>query len=807
MIILFHISDSQGRWHRCSAVCGPSTTAAGAINQLRAKLYLPTEVEVQVHLANDVPIRHLTAPLTSLRKQRSGSSQVVRMQLWASLSGPEAAVREINYSAAEAVDPATAVPEDEGDDDSSVAAYLSSSQSEHRSLDSAAHVGAPVPTTRIMFAGPPSKASIKTPQAKAPSNVAMPLHTRPTSEHNATTATGAGAPPAVAAPVRGSSRERSPAVAGADKAPTPTRTPLLTSPSPESTSARTTAAASTLVIKRRDSRPPPPQPISFLEMPLSARGPVRRPPVDVQRAELQLPQSARGVAPAHPSGAFLAANNGRYDEGAGVAAAALYKTGFARRDAALAHIMMREYPKIVPREPKTVVAAVKNTARLASLSFSKEFMATSDLEGVDDSTYARCLSIALTHGQELRSGGGGGGARSETARLALYGELSSLRHSCCPNAAVQYDLFTAPYAGSCRCAVLAGIPQGQEITYLYKHADSLAFLLLSRDRRRNILQRKYFMQCDCPRCTEVDLNEAAAAAAAPIVKKRSAKTGTAKAIAQRIGSRTKAQREAEATLTGAFFTNSTVDRDPPKQTQLMGEMRRDFDALQIVDDTGVEISLSLVGNVPPMQRTKQCNRLLAFLRKYGTSDSVLRLHEHHWRMNLARAAYVQETVRLCAVKGATPEARLRDPHSKTLFTPTKTVYDVCLKQLAVEALFIPLGHPHSLTTYESFLYLVALLPPALAQAVVRSAHNTTSIKWKQLEETKEAWSVLKRTALPPQVRRLVQRRATSSGAAAAPPSQPVTARGQRSQELSATSTIKLPPKKSKGLQNDGVSAG
>lgn len=475
----------------------------------------------------------------------------------------------------------------------------------------------------------------------------------------------------------------------------------------------------------------------------------------------------------------------------------LYKTGVARRDAAIGHIMMREYPKIVPREPKAIVAAVHDNTRLASLSFSKDFTAASDADGVDDATYARCLSIGLTHGQELRSGGEA--SSSGGARIALYGELSSLRHSCCPNATVQYDVFSAPYSGSCRCAMLAGIQQGQEITYLYKHADSLAFLLLSRDRRRNILQRRYFMECDCPRCTEVDTGSEDTAADAPIVKKRAAKTGTAKAKAQKkIGTRTKAQREAEVTLTGAFFTDSTVDRDVAKQRALMEEMRKDFDALQIIDDTGVEITLSLVGNVPPTQRSKQCNHLLTFLRKYGTSESVLRLHDHHWRMNLARAAYVQETVRLCAVKGATPEARQRDPQSSTLFTPTKTVYDVCLKQLAVEALFIPPGHPHSLTTYESFLYLVAILPPAFAQTIVRTAHNTESIKWKQLEETKEAWSVLKRTALPLQVRRLVQRKDVANGGSGAPaeaPSQPTTARGQRSHELPPAPTIKLPPKK------------
>ncbi|KAL7710416.1 hypothetical protein N2W54_005962 [Lotmaria passim] len=818
MIIVFHISDSQGLQHRCSAICGPSTTAVGAINQLRSKLCIPTEVEVEVHLANDVPIRHLTAPLTSLRKQRGGSAQVLRMQLWASLSGPEAAVREINYSTAEAVDPADAAAEDEDDN----VAPPTLSQSERRSSDCTAHVSS-VPTTRIMFAGPPSRANVKPVQAKMPSSISTPVHARPAPHVRcATAAAGSSANPpstsegvAVAAtPVKNAgSRKPSPVTTVPDSAEAAS-TPSITARPPESTATSTAASASTLVIKRLDSRPPR---TPRMEMPLSARGPVRRPPMDVQWAEKWVPQSARGVAHAlappvaragtsGSNGAGAGAtSNGRHAEAAGEGGATLHRTGCARRDAAIAHLIMREYPKIVRREPKAIVAAVKDNPHLASLSFSAEFTAASDLDGVDDATYARCLSAGLTHGLELRSGGAAAsGSGSDGSRLALYGELSSLRHSCCPNAAVQYDLFAAPYAGNCRCAVLSGIPQGQEITYLYKHADSLAFLLLSRDRRRNILQRKYFMVCKCPRCTEVV--EDTEDIPAPIVKKKGSKTGTASAKPQKIFTRTKAQREAEETLTGAFFTDSTVDRDAKKQRALMEEMRKDFGALQIIDDTGVDITLSLVGNVPPIQRTKQCNRLLSFLRKYGTPESVLRLHEHHWRMNLARAAYVQETVRLCAVKGATPEARLRDPHSETLFTPTKTVYDVCLKQLAVEALFIPAGHPHSLTTYESFLYLVAILPPSLAQTVTRAAHNTVSIKWKQLEETKEAWSVLKRTALPPQVRQLLQHQESNHSnnggttASAELPSQPVTARGPGSHDLLAAPTVKLPPKKATAKQ-------
>lgn len=752
MILLFCITDSLGRRHRCSLVCGPATTAVGAANQLRQKLSIPADVDVQLRLANDVPIRHITAPLTSLRKQRSGSAQVLRIQLWAVLSGTEAAVQQVNYAPAEVVkdgDDDHNETEDGEWDDSSHSASLPSSRR---------HSSATTPqTARVVISGPPAKAMPVPVQAKVP--LTARTHLAPPTTTSSTT------PRCASEQIHDS---LSASEAKKSTCTTPTPTPALTSPEP----------ATPRVIKRR----------SMLEasladsalaagaMPLTARGPVRRLPVEATRDIFDVPQTARG-APQQVAGA-------RRAEGLG----ALYKTGYARRDAAVAQIMLREYPKLVVREPREVVLAVRGDGRLSSCSYNRDFTAASDLDGFEDAAYAQWLSVGLTHALDLRTAATATTAATTEAtsahkepQLALYAELSTIRHSCCPNAAVQYDLFSAPYAGSCRCALLDGIARGQEITYLYKHADSLAFLLLSRDRRRNLLRRRYFMECTCARCSETlentipapDADSAGASnaatpdAAGAIVKKRRA----SKPQAEKIGTRTKAQLEAEATLTGAFFTHSSVDRDAARQKALSLQMHHDFEALQLMDDTGVEINLTLAGNVPPLHRTKQCNRLLGFLRKYGSSESVLRLHDHHWRLNLVRAAYVQETVRLCAVKGATPDARHRDPESTAIFTPTKTVYDVCLKQLAAEAVFIPAGHPHSLTTYESYLYLVAILPPALAESAARSAKTASTIKWKQLEETKAAWGVLKRTALPPNIQRIVQstESAHSSENATAPP--------------------------------------
>ncbi|CAJ1993085.1 protein of unknown function - conserved [Leishmania donovani] len=727
MILLFHIADSAGRKHRFSAVCGPSTTAVGAINKLRFKLSIPTEVDVKLHLTNDVPIRHLTAPLTSLRKQRSGSAQVLCMPLWAVLSGPETAVNEIDYSAADVIDENDREKENQGDEASRSLSHTPPRPSSS-TVERATNGSQP---TRIVLSAPPSKMPLVPVQAKMPAAAACPRpYRKPTA--------GVRETPEKTVDMKIASLQTGDAKKNACSIPN-----LLTT---------STAAGPSLVIKRRNICEAA---AVVAQMPLSSRGPVRLPPRGVAPPSQDMPQTARAAPQQLAVSAFASCAGADSVDGAD----GHYKTGYARRDTVVGHIMLREYPTVISGDQKQIVLAVKNDERLASRTHNRDFFCASDIDGIDDTTYAQCLSIGLTHGQKL-------GANTSTAepRLALYGELSTLRHSCWPNAAVQYDLFTAPYAGICRCARLEGIRRGEEITYLYKHADSLAFLLLSRERRRNILQRKYFLNCDCCRCSETLENTTSttvtgsttAAAIAASICTPDEKGSAANVKPLKNATSTKAQLEAELTLTGAFFTDSGVDRDAAKQRELRQEVHKDFEALRIMDATGVEINLALVGNVSPIHRMKQCNRLLGFLRKYGSSESVLRLHDHHWRLNLVRAAYVQETVRLCAMKGATPDARQRDPDSKTLFVPTKTVYDISLKQLAAEALFIPPGHPHSLATYESYLYLLAILPPAIAQTSAELAQSEPNIKWKQLQETKEAWGVLKRAALPPNIQRLVQ---------------------------------------------------
>ncbi|CAD2216763.1 hypothetical protein ADEAN_000423600 [Angomonas deanei] len=608
MIIFFNIKDPNGVERRVSAICPPSTTGAGAATLLRNRLNIPNTVSVILLLENEIQIKHMTAPLTSLRKQRGGVKQVLQMHLWAEFQGAEEDLSVIDYSALEDI----SEEEDEGQD-----------------LEGTARRESP----GVIRPSPPKGIN---------------------------------------------SRHQSPLMEG-NPVPVKIRRP--------------TGQANERVTKRN--------PRESSNSPIHASG---RP------SGHEKPQSPLN------DGELELTSNVREEQVKG-----RYRTGYARRDIPLAGIIMKEYPKLCNNDPSQIVAAVKDDARLNSRTYNRDFSEKS-ANDLSDEEYSKYLSIGVTYAVETRAGTGIG------QKTAFYGEILTLRHSCRPNATAHYDVYTAPYTGSCRCATFNGLKKGEEITVLYRHADSQAFLLLSRERRQNLLKRKYFFDCDCERCSMQVSNRS---------------------------------DDLEAKLTGVFFSDSSVDTDPAKQKELSEEMHADFSALALMDDSGVEITLSLPGNVPPMTRTKQCNRILGFIRKYTGNESPLRLHESHWRVNLARAAYIQETVRLCAIKGATPEARRKDPMSRSMFTPTKTVYDLCLKQLVVENSYIPRGHPHRLTTFESFQFLVAILPGNIASSTLKNALSNTKIDWKGLEETKSAWDIFKRASLPPNVRKSLSRQEAS----------------------------------------------
>lgn len=438
---------------------------------------------------------------------------------------------------------------------------------------------------------------------------------------------------------------------------------------------------------------------------VTKRNPYAAPPPDV----------GSGYDPADPAEADFIDLEGLLTGGP-----AGYGRAYARRNVTLSHLLAREYPILMERDPPSMVKALVSDERTHQLPHDPKAAnagAVSDLKEVSDAMYAQLLSVAVINAVPTRQGTGVG------EKLALYPEIAQARHSCYPNAMVHYELYRAPYPGTLRCGTLDGVQSGGEVTCLYRHADSLAFMLLPRERRQKILRARYYFDCKCARCQCEVISDVV-----------------------------------EATLTGVFWTDSSADRDEARQAELAAQLRDDFEPLGILDPEGLQISLVTLGNVPPAKRMKRCRELLAFITKYGgrpDKNSVLRLHDHHWRLSLARCAYIHETVRLCAVKGVTPEVRQRDPSNRRLFTPPKAVYDLCLKQLMVEAIFIPSGHPHRLTTFESFQFLVAVLPANLADAVMRTANGLTKIPWEDLRLTKDAWGVLKRASLPPNIQRAV----------------------------------------------------
>ncbi|KAG5492145.1 hypothetical protein GH5_01051 [Leishmania sp. Ghana 2012 LV757] len=54
------------------------------------------------------------------------------------------------------------------------------------------------------------------------------------------------------------------------------------------------------------------------------------------------------------------------------------------------------------------------------------------------------------------------------------------------------------------------------------------------------------------------------------------------------------------------------------------------------------------------------------------------------------------------------------------------------------------------------LHLLAPLHPTVAQTVAPSAESAPNIKWKERQETRQSWGMLKRVALPPNLPKILQ---------------------------------------------------
>ncbi|KAG5466308.1 hypothetical protein LSCM4_01454 [Leishmania orientalis] len=194
-----------------------------------------------------------------------------------------------------------------------------------------------------------------------------------------------------------------------------------------------------------------------------------------------------------------------------------------------------------------------------------------------------------------------------------------------------------------------------------------------------------------------------------------------------MSARTKAQLEAEVALTRTLFNDFGIDRDAARQR---GADPADAEGLQGTPNRG--------GHRRRDASHPGWQRLPGSVRKYGISKADLGPGNHHWLLDLVRPAYAQETVRRCATKGVTPDAGQQDPISRMLLFPTGTMEVPCLRQLS------------------PCLHLLAPLPPTVAQTVAPSAESAPNIKWKERQETRQSWGMLKRVALPPNLPKILQ---------------------------------------------------
>ena len=82
-----------------------------------------------------------------------------------------------------------------------------------------------------------------------------------------------------------------------------------------------------------------------------------------------------------------------------------FRKAFTTRDAALGSIVAQECPQLSVAYPLQLVNAVRSSEKLMGLSYAKSFATPSSIEGVSDEDFAKYLSIAMTHGLAVVTGG------------------------------------------------------------------------------------------------------------------------------------------------------------------------------------------------------------------------------------------------------------------------------------------------------------------------------------------------------------------------------------------------------------------
>ena len=339
-----------------------------------------------------------------------------------------------------------------------------------------------------------------------------------------------------------------------------------------------------------------------------------------------------------------------------------FAKSYIRGSCAAGSIVFRELPDLCVAYPTPLSQYVRTSEWLKGKSFDPNFRVGGD----DDKDISKFVSIARTHGTVVATKDAYG------AQIAFYGQLSSIRHSCHPTCYSRRFSKKAPYAGV--LWVVKDLEAGDETTMVYDKVESVQFLLLPKDRRQRLLQHLYHFTCDCPRCWKD-----------------------------------------QPTLTGAFF-HGDVESCSTSQKKLSASLRSDFDAL----DLGEVVSDTVIVPKTTRPRDFMGPRLLQFILKYSASQGPLKLHVNHWRLSLARIAYmILVSSGKCKIEKATIE--------------------ICLTQLATEGVFLPPHYPSRLSSYTRFQRIVAKLPDSLAASVQRMARQSSSIDFGSLAECDRIW--------------------------------------------------------------------
>lgn len=365
-----------------------------------------------------------------------------------------------------------------------------------------------------------------------------------------------------------------------------------------------------------------------------------------------------------------------------------YQKAYAVGNVAWGGAVVSELPHITVLYPSQMAEMVRSNEKLRTRTYDPSYEAgPSALQGVDDEDFNKYVSIARTYGHLVNSKDKFG------TQVALYPELSSIRHSCYPNC-IQRRALTRPYRAVIRCCNPNGLAGGEEVTILYPKVNTVLFLLMPKERRQKAIQERYHYTCDCARCW-------------------------------------KSNDEKELSLSGAYFHES-IENNNVQQKRLTIDMRDEFEALNVIDSRpGGAVDTPAASRIPVAP-----GKLLDFVEKYTAADAPLRLHKHHWRLSCVRRAYMKQADFVLSAQQNSANRKV---------TPLRSIIekrsiDVVLQQMSTENAFIPPGHPFYVTSESLFRKILAVLPDKLC-AAVQSKARKLQVDWTFLATAQLLWGV------------------------------------------------------------------